>query len=56
MNSEERKELAKERTRIWIQNNKEYYKHLQRMASRRRLEKKRIAEGRPSGMIYNKDG
>jgi hypothetical protein len=43
-----------ERARVWRLNNLERYRMLQRMASRRRLEKKRIMEGRPSGMVYNK--
>jgi len=43
-----------ERARIWRLNNLERFRMLQRMASRRRLEKKRIMEGRPSGMVYNK--
>ena len=43
-----------ERSRLWRLNNLERFRMLQRMASRRRLEKKRIMEGRPSGMVYNK--
>jgi len=43
-----------ERARLWRLKNLERFRMLQRMASRRRLEKKRIMEGREPGMIYNK--
>jgi hypothetical protein len=43
-----------ERARIWRLNNLERYRFLQRIYARKRLEKKRIMEGRGSGMVYNK--
>ena len=43
-----------ERARLWRLKNLERFRMLQRMASRRRLARQRVLEGRSPDMIYNK--
>jgi len=43
-----------ERSRLWRLKNLERFRMLQRMASRRRLARQRVLEGRSPDMIYNK--